>query len=346
MPMTDNPSTSHDPLGSEASLWIIHLTENPHDPALRREFSVWFARSPAHAHAWARALHVWRLSGAIEPVLFPHPSSAKTHNKSAPFAGISAAFARAPSPATVRRTAVACALSVAFCAAGALVLPDIRIALQADYRTSTGKNQTITLADGSIVTLGARSAIAVHYRPQARDITLLAGEAFFQVRHNAERPFRVTAGATQARDIGTRFDIGLDSTEVRISVQEGLVGVSNTPRGQELVLGAGEEIRVDRATGGITRETVVPDTIGSWQTGMLVVSNDTVGHVTNTLRRYYSGYIVSWNPALLSRHVGGVYDLGNIPAALRAAVVPSGGRVREVTDHMLIATAAAHPRKP
>lgn len=338
MPMTETPSPSHDPLGSEASLWVIHLTDTPHDPALRREFATWLARSPAHAHAWARALHVWRLSGATEPVLTPLPATVEGRRQSIPFAFM---------PIAIRHAGLVCAFTAAFCLAGAFVLPDIRLALQADYRTSTGTNQSVTLADGSIVTLGARSAIAVHYRHRTRDITLLAGEAFFQVRHDAARPFRVTAGSTHARDIGTRFDVRLDSTQVQISVQEGRVGVSNTRHeAEEIELGAGEEVRVDRATGNMTRESVVPDTIGSWQTGMLVVSNDTVGHVTDTLRRYYSGFIVSWSPALLSRHVGGVYDLHNIPAAFRAVVVPSGGRVREVADHVLIATAAHHLHKP
>jgi transmembrane sensor len=212
--------------------------------------------------------------------------------------------------------------------------------LQADYQTSTGKDQTVTLADGSIVTLGARSAIAVHYRPGTRDVTLLAGEAFFQVKHDATRPFQVTAGAIQARDIGTRFDVRLDPTEIRVGVQDGRVGVSSPTQTQEVVLNAGDEINVDRSDGHVTRKTVSPDTVGSWQTGTLVVDSDTVGHVTDTLKRYYPGFIVNWSAKLWSRQVGGIYDLHNIPAALRAAVVPSGGRVREVAGHMLIATDA------
>ncbi|MCG4258310.1 FecR domain-containing protein [Acetobacter senegalensis] len=332
--MTDNSPASDDPLTAEANLWVIRLTEEPDDRDLRKEFSAWYAHSPTHADAWSRALRVWRLTGAVEPALLSLPDKPKNTEKFV-----------SPRPssslrALAGRHAVAFSLATALCGLGLFFLPDIRIALQADYQTSTGKDQTVTLADGTVVTLGAHSAIAVHYRPGTRDVTLLAGEAFFQVKHDATRPFRVTAGAIQARDIGTRFDVRLDPTEIRVGVQDGRVGVSSPTQTQEVILNAGDEINVDRSDGHVTRKTVSPDTIGSWQTGTLVVDSDTVGHVTDTLKRYYPGFIVNWSAKLRSRQVGGIYDLHNIPAALRAAVVPSGGQVREVAGHMLIATDA------
>ncbi|MDF3625962.1 FecR family protein [Brytella acorum] len=332
--MTDNSAGSGDELTSEANLWVIRLTEEPDDPALRREFSAWHARSLAHAEAWSRALRVWKLTGALAPALFSLPD----HDRSTAPRQPPVRAMRSAKP--FRRYAVGAGLATALCGAALFFLPGIRIALQADYTTPIGQDRSVTLADGSVVTLGAQSAIAVHYRPEARSVTLLSGEAFFVVRHDEHRPFTVSAGTIRARDIGTRFDVRLDSSQIRVGVQEGVVGISSEGDASELHVTAGEEIRLDRSTRQITRLTMTPEAIGSWTTGTLVIEDDTIGQVVDLLRRYYPGFIVTWGDALRTRHVGGVYDLHNIPAALRAAVVPSGGHVLEIGGTILIVTGA------
>ncbi|GBR02393.1 FecR family protein [Acetobacter oeni] len=212
----------------------------------------------------------------------------------------------------------------------------------ADYTTATGQNRTVTLTDGSSVTLGGKSAIAVSYTASRRDITLLAGEAFFQVRHDAARPFRVSAGELRARDVGTRFDIVMDRSEIRLDIQDGEVGMSLSGRDAppERLMRPGDEVRVDRQTGKITRTTIAPDTIGSWRGGTLVVENETIGHVIDTLSRYYPGFIVRYDSILATRHVGGLYDLHDIPGALQAVVLPANDHVREIAGHILLITQA------
>ncbi|GBQ99346.1 anti-FecI sigma factor FecR [Gluconacetobacter liquefaciens NRIC 0522] len=341
--MTDTPSDQNDGPTTEANMWVIRLTEDPDDPATRRAFAAWHGDAPAHAQAWARALRVWQLTGALSPALLALPVVEAPPATSSPTV-TPPGRRRHPSPrATRRRRRTALSLAAAACVAGLFVLPDMQIALRADYTAPTGHDRTITLADGSIITLGAKSAIAVHDRPEGRDVTLLAGEAFFQVRHDAHRPFTVHAGTLRARDIGTRFDIRMDRAEIRVGVQDGTVGISTAPNSPETRLGSGDEIRLNRATGTLTQDQVAPDTIGSWTTGTLVVADDTADNVIETLRRYYPGFIVTWGGTLRSRHVGGVYDLHNIPAALRAAILPAGGHVRAIGHQILLATTARTP---
>src|SRR5690606_10548060 len=62
------------------------------------------------------------------------------------------------------------------------------------YRTKVGDQEKITLADGSIVTLNTASRIEARMNGQERTVRLLEGEAFFEVAHDASRPFRVYAG--------------------------------------------------------------------------------------------------------------------------------------------------------
>lgn len=85
-----------------------------------------------------------------------------------------------------------------------------------------------TLPDGSIVELRAGGEIAVQFTPALRRVTLLKGEAHFQVAKNPARPFVVTAGKVEARAVGTAFAVELRSREVEVLVTEGVVSVNES----------------------------------------------------------------------------------------------------------------------
>jgi transmembrane sensor len=85
-----------------------------------------------------------------------------------------------------------------------------------------------TLPDGSIVELKSGAAIAHDYTPERRSVTLLRGEAHFQVAKNPQRPFIVTAGAVAVRAVGTAFSVQFAPTEVEVLVTEGRVAVEKT----------------------------------------------------------------------------------------------------------------------
>ncbi len=94
------------------------------------------------------------------------------------------------------------------------------------YSTSRAQYATITLSDGSQVTLGPESRLTIpaHFRQSARAISL-DGEAIFSVRHDAVHPFRVLARGALIQDVGTRFDLRAYANEaaVTVAVAEGAV---------------------------------------------------------------------------------------------------------------------------
>lgn len=81
---------------------------------------------------------------------------------------------------------------------GAGVLSSLRLAAPEPgvqvYRTEVGERATVTLADGSQATLNTASELAVEYTRSRRGLRLVAGEAWFDVAKNPDRPFVVTAG--------------------------------------------------------------------------------------------------------------------------------------------------------
>jgi ferric-dicitrate binding protein FerR (iron transport regulator) len=57
----------------------------------------------------------------------------------------------------------------------------------------------------------------------------LTGEAFFQVRHNADKPFIIHAGDAVIRDIGTSFNVKEERNgEVVVAVKEGIASLRSS----------------------------------------------------------------------------------------------------------------------
>lgn len=84
------------------------------------------------------------------------------------------------------------------------------------------------LPDGSIVELKTGAMLEPAFTPSLRKITLLQGEAHFQVKKDAARPFVVSVGGVEVRAVGTAFSVQFRKTAVEVLVTEGKVTVRQT----------------------------------------------------------------------------------------------------------------------
>jgi len=94
------------------------------------------------------------------------------------------------------------------------------------FETRHGEQQTIVLADNSVLHLNTDSNATVQYGPSERRLTLAGGEAHLQVVHEAARPFHVLAGAADIVDLSTQFDVRLQQDVALVTVVEGRLAVS------------------------------------------------------------------------------------------------------------------------
>lgn len=91
------------------------------------------------------------------------------------------------------------------------------------YETSNLEQRIITLPDRSTVRLNKNSAIsfAGGLSESTRKLTL-KGEAFFNVAHDAERPFIIYTGDAIVRDIGTSFNVKQQNDgKIVVAMKEG-----------------------------------------------------------------------------------------------------------------------------
>src|SRR4029077_19161785 len=94
-----------------------------------------------------------------------------------------------------------------------------------DASTDIGERSLLVLADGSKVTLNTASAVHADYTGPERRVTLVRGEAFFDVAKDHTRPFVVSAGSRNVIAVGTAFDVRLQDRRVRVTLVEGKVRV-------------------------------------------------------------------------------------------------------------------------
>lgn len=94
------------------------------------------------------------------------------------------------------------------------------------YATEVGERRALTLDDGSVVTLDAKSRVRVQYETTQRVIALERGQARFDVAKDPTRPFRVNAGDQTVIALGTQFNVELVAGNVLVSMIEGHVAVT------------------------------------------------------------------------------------------------------------------------
>jgi transmembrane sensor len=95
------------------------------------------------------------------------------------------------------------------------------------HNTGFGEHETVAMADGSVVELGAESTILVRLDDTSREVRLINGRALFDVEED-ERPFVVVTDLATMTAVGTQFSARTNSWGVEIAVIEGTVSVTST----------------------------------------------------------------------------------------------------------------------
>jgi transmembrane sensor len=189
----------------------------------------------------------------------------------------------------------------------------------ADYATAVGEQRTLTLDDLSIVSLNTGTRIQVRYSRGLRRIDLLAGEAMFSVMHDSARPFEVHALAGTATAIGTEFDVQIAGTATTVSVLKGIVAVRPIrDLGDATQLSAGQA--VDYSAGKLASPVrrADSDKVRGWLSQRIVLSNIPLAEALADYNRYIKTPIVLNDAELGTRHINGVFRMGDETAFLNA----------------------------
>jgi len=219
-------------------------------------------------------------------------------------------------------------------------------ALDVTYQTRRGQTATVQLSDGSRVRLAPQSrlVIAAGFGNSLRELTL-DGEAAFDVRHDAARPFRVRTATTVTEDVGTRFGVRAYRSEqqVTVAVSEGAVALSrrvgseaHQVRPTGVLLRAGDLGTLDPAGHIATAHGVAVGRALAWTRNELVFAKQPLSEVLATLARWYDLDIHVADPTVAAHPVTAEFSTQSPDEMLQALAMAVDGVVERDGRHVIL----------
>jgi transmembrane sensor len=188
------------------------------------------------------------------------------------------------------------------------------------FETGHGEQLSRRLADNSVLHLNTDSAVTIRYGKTERLVTLMAGQAGFEVAHEPDRPFWVLAGSAEVVDIGTRFDVRMEQHSTVVTVVEGRVEVGLSPMLDKLrrsspqphprrfvELAAGQQVSVTEGEGPITPVAVDAQSATAWLHQQIVFDHEPLERVAAEYNRYTTKPIEIATPALRNLPITGEF---------------------------------------
>jgi len=151
-----------------------------------------------------------------------------------------------------------------------------------------GRPYHLKLADGSAIIVNVASVLRFpeNFRKTNNNIELIAGEAYFNIIHNAQSPLTIKAAHQTIEDVGTEFNVNTyeDEPDSRTTLVEGAVKVNNRTLvpGQQAIITAGS---FTLATANILQVT-------AWKDGYFRFSGQHIQAVMRELARWYNIEVV------------------------------------------------------
>jgi ferric-dicitrate binding protein FerR (iron transport regulator) len=216
-------------------------------------------------------------------------------------------------------------------------------ALPAAIATGPGERRAVTLPDGTHLILAPNSEVRMGDRYDAANREVfLSGEAWFDVRHDVRRPFRVYAGGTITEDLGTEFAVlALPGREgVRVVLVSGSASLRRTgadvasavvlnPRDVAVLAPADSVPRVER--------NAAVEALVSWRTGIALFDDAPVDSVLGELSRWYGVRVSVADSSLAARRLSGPVPVDNLDEALEVITLSLGVRA-ERRDGAIVLT--------
>lgn len=336
-----NPSS----INRQACEWVAKLHEADLSEKEHAELKAWMAESPEHKAEIRRMAKRWEELNSLTLLAVPADHLDEQLNKKG-----------GDSRLKISVAAVAACLVLAILIWPQFQFDDATMPSLQSYSTDIGEQQLITLPDNSTVLLNTKSQFDVAYSPNYRDIYLAHGEAHFEVESAPERPFRVFAGKSKVRAVGTAFSVYLKKETVEVTVTHGSVQIDsirepivdntqsldiNTVSNRSIVK-AGQVAEFDQTVGTIKTNTL-PETaqIPAWHHGQLKFSGEPLEEVVEEISRYSPFSIVILDSELRNLRIGGIFDVGETRKMFDALEDGFGIKAEYINENLIHLTVAS-----
>ncbi|TQV69870.1 DUF4974 domain-containing protein [Exilibacterium tricleocarpae] len=333
-----------------ALYWFTLMRSDTRTNSDCEAYKTWLNANLAHRRAYRQLEEVWGVTGdfagtpAVEEArLQARRFNTRSVHQFPPRADTPVATA-APEPESAgdgsgggrrRWLSAALAASLMFVFLGANITGDAPWE-PGVYQTGLGEQKTVVLEDGSKLLLDTQTRVSLDFSPQQRRLVLEQGQARFDVAHDKQRPFVVTAGSGKITALGTVFvvrRVARESAadEVLVTLLEGKVAVAReqnvaaapTPAQPDrapppaqppatVTLNAGQQVAYSTSSRGISAAATVDlEQATAWQAGRLVFEDHSLAEVLEDLNRYSQTRILLGDDSLEAIKITGVFKTGD-----------------------------------
>ena len=161
-----------------------------------------------------------------------------------------------------------------------------------------GQRASLLLSDGTKVWLNAGSTLSYPsaFGEKNRPVSLI-GEAFFEVAHDADKPFVVQSDRMYVEVKGTKFCMKTYPEErTVVTLAEGCVQVSSVDTDYRVMLKPNEQVSYSEQEGWVLTENVDAELTRSWIDGELYFVEQPLTEITKSLERRFGVRIRIRNP--------------------------------------------------
>jgi transmembrane sensor len=312
-----------DSIDEAASLWAARLDRGLND-AERSALEDWLSGDSRRVGALARARALWchaesnlrEISPLAAPPAMPVPER---------------------TPRLSRRALLGGGAALAASAAAVMLVPRW-LAASAMLESGVGEVRRVALEDGSAITLGPQSLARLRFDAVHRGVELLAGDAFFEIVEDSQRPFLVVARWLTLRALDTAFGVrAVEGLPLSVVVARGRIEVRDMHSRQNRSLSA--NMRLDsRHQDDMATSSLEPDALQrtlAWRSGLLSFEGETLAAVAAQFDRYGPVRIEIGDADLGREPVTGLFAANDprgfaraIAASLDATVENDGDVVR------------------
>ena len=195
-----------------------------------------------------------------------------------------------------------------------------------------------TLPDGSTAFLNKKSQISYEYNPRKKTRKVkLKGEAFFDVKHEEEKPFIIETEEVLIRDLGTTFNVKAypESNNVEVIVETGEVQIY-TLSDDGILLKAGEKGFYDKTLKAFSKIEKI-DTNGlAYKTRVFSFNNTDLQSVVEMLNNIYDSKITLANKALSNCHVTVNFNNDNLDLVVEILAETLNLKVTRHKDEIIL----------
>ncbi len=321
-------------LEQQAAIWMMRIEEGL-NAEREREFQSWLSAKDLHRTVFERVSQGWLELDVLESLndVAEHADIQKSLEEVGreQHTGFLPSF-------MARALVIGSAVAAGIVAMVSLTEPP-STAIEDQYLTSIGEQRNVSLPDGSTMILNTNSNSQLHYNDQSRTIFLRRGQAFFDVKKDASRPFIVKTPKGDVQAIGTAFSVSIIDDQLQVVVQEGRVALTPNEGGRQVLeskLSDSEPIEL--TAGHITTfveflaEPEIVDLAEierqlDWRDGVIGFRGESLEDVVQQISPYTDFEIQIDGEALKNQPIGGYFKIGETEALFDALALMANVKV-------------------